>query len=138
MSDQQTDLAQDLNFDDFNLSEAPQTDTAESQNRDGAPRYDLQQDSNAESSLDKMRKMSLFSRIPVTLTLEVASVEISLAELMTVNNDSVIELDKLAGEPLDIKVNGILFGKAEVVVLNDKYGLRIIEFNSKDLGELAR
>lgn len=138
MSDQQTDLAQDLNFDDFNLSEAPQPDTVESQNRDSAPRYDLQQDSNAESPLDKMRKMSLFSRIPVTLTLEVASVEISLAELMTVNNDSVIELDKLAGEPLDIKVNGILFGKAEVVVLNDKYGLRIIEFNSKDLGELAR
>lgn len=138
MSDQQTDLAQDLNFDDFNLSEAPQTDTTESQNRDSAPRYDLQQDSNAESPLDKMRKMSLFSRIPVTLTLEVASVEISLAELMKVNNDSVIELDKLAGEPLDIKVNGILFGKAEVVVLNDKYGLRIIEFNSKDLGELAR
>ena len=138
MSDQQTDLAQDLNFDDFNLSEAPQPDTTESQNRDSAPRYDLPQDSNAESPLDKMRKMSLFSRIPVTLTLEVASVEISLAELMTVNNDSVIELDKLAGEPLDIKVNGILFGKAEVVVLNDKYGLRIIEFNSKDLDELAR
>lgn len=48
----------------------------------------------------------------------------------------MIELDKMAGEPLDIKVNGILFGKAEAVVLNDKYGLRILEFNSKELGEL--
>ena len=104
MSDQQTDLAQDLNFDDFNLSEAPQTDTTESQNRDSAPRYDLQQDSNAESPLDKMRKMSLFSRIPVTLTLEVASVEISLAEL-----------DRLAGEPLDVLVNGTLIAHGEVV-----------------------
>jgi flagellar motor switch protein FliN/FliY len=74
----------------------------------------------------------------VVLTLEVASVNISLADLMTLNNDSVVELDKLAGEPLDIKVNGILFGKAEVVMLNDKYGLRILEFNTKDLGELAR
>lgn len=138
MSDQQTDLAQELNFDDFTLSEAPKSESAENQARENNIRYDLQQDSASESPLDKMRKMSLFSRIPVTLTLEVASVEISLAELMTVNNDSVIELDKLAGEPLDIKVNGILFGKAEVVVLNDKYGLRIIEFNSKDLGELAR
>lgn len=82
------------------------------------------------------RKMSLFSRIPVTLTLEVASAEISLAELMSVDNDSVIELDKLAGDSLDVKINGILFGKAEVVVVNDKYGLRLIEFNNKDLGEL--
>lgn len=86
---------------------------------------------------EKKRNMSLFSRIPVTMTLEVASVEISLAELMSISGDSVIELDKLAGEPLDIKVNGILFGKAEVVVLNDKYGLRIIEFNNKNLGDLT-
>ena len=41
MSDQQTDMAQDINFDDFNLSEAPHPDTAESQNRDSAPRYDF-------------------------------------------------------------------------------------------------
>lgn len=87
---------------------------------------------------EKQRHLSLFSRIPVTLTLEVASVEISLAELINVNNDSVLELDKMAGEPLDVKVNGILLGKAEVVVINDKYGLRIIEFNNKELGELAR
>ena len=87
---------------------------------------------------DRQRHLSLFSRIPVTLTLEVASVEISLAELINVDNDSVIELDKLAGEPLDVKVNGILFGKAEVVVVNDKYGLRIIEFNNKDLSELTQ
>lgn len=86
---------------------------------------------------EKKRNMSLFSRIPVTMTLEVASVEISLAELMSISGDSVIELDKLAGEPLDIKVNGIQFGKAEVVVLNDKYGLRIIDFNNKNLGDLS-
>ncbi|MDZ7277322.1 FliM/FliN family flagellar motor switch protein [Pantoea eucrina] len=86
---------------------------------------------------DAARNLALFSRIPVTLTLEVASVEISLAELIGVGNDSVIELDKLAGEPLDVKVNGILFGKAEVVVLNDKYGLRLIAFNNHDLSELA-
>ncbi len=86
---------------------------------------------------EKKRHFSLFSRIPVNLTLEVASVEISLAELIGVGNNSVLELDKMAGEPLDVRVNGILLGKAEVVVLNDKYGLRIIEFNNKELGELA-
>lgn len=94
-------------------------------------------DPQDEANALKKRQMSLFNRIPVTMTLEVASVEISLAELMAIDGDSIVELDKLAGEPLDIKVNGILFGKAEVVVLNDKYGLRIIEFNNKELGELT-
>lgn len=111
---------------DFTLDDAPAPNTE-------------QVDDAGQSAImrEKQRHLSLFSRIPVTLTLEVASVEISLAELINVNNDSVLELDKMAGEPLDVKVNGILLGKAEVVVLNDKYGLRIIEFNNKELGELA-
>ncbi|HEY1844305.1 MAG TPA: flagellar motor switch protein FliN [Buttiauxella sp.] len=133
MSDLHQELGQELNLDDLNLSDLPREEVVE-----GNIRLDLQPEPPKNPSFDQLRKMSLFSRIPVTLTLEVASIEISLAELMSVNNDSVVELDKLAGEPLDIKVNGILFGKAEVVVLNDKYGLRIIEFNNKDLGELAR
>ncbi|ENY9447446.1 FliM/FliN family flagellar motor switch protein [Enterobacter chengduensis] len=105
---------------------------------EGNIRMDIQAEPESPAAIDDLRKMALFSRIPVTLTLEVASVEVSLAELMTVGHDSVVELDKMAGEPLDIKVNGILFGKAEAVVLNDKYGLRILEFNSKELGELTR
>lgn len=133
MSDLNQEQGLGLNLDDLNLNEGPTDETVE-----GNIRLDIQPEAPKNDALERLRKMSLFSRIPVTLTLEVASVEISLAELMTVNNDSVIELDKLAGEPLDIKVNGISFGKAEVVVLNDKYGLRIIEFNNKDLGELAR
>jgi flagellar motor switch protein FliN len=132
MSDLQHELSQSLDLDDLNLSDMTQEPTVE-----GNIRLDLQSDAR-NAPITDMRKMALFRRIPVTLTLEVASVDISLAELMTVNSDSVIELDKMAGEPLDIKVNGILFGKAEVVVLNDKYGLRIIEFNAKELGELTR
>lgn len=128
MTDHQDDLPQDLDL-NFDLSDTLTPAMPASSPLSGGM---------SESELfEKKRKLSLFSRIPVTLTLEVASVDISLADLMAVNNESVIELDKMAGEPLDIKVNGILFGKAEVVVLNDKYGLRIIEFNNKELGELA-
>ncbi|SEQ91664.1 flagellar motor switch protein FliN/FliY [Rosenbergiella nectarea] len=83
------------------------------------------------------RKRQLFNRIPLTLTLEVASVNVSLAELLAIDNSSVIELNKMAGEPLDLKVNGVLFGKAEVVVVNDKYGLRIIEFTGQSLSDLT-
>lgn len=112
---------------DFTLDDTPAAEAS------------LQDEAGQQAALrEKQRHLSLFSRIPVTLTLEVASVEISLAELINVNHDSVLELEKMAGEPLDVKVNGILLGKAEVVVLNEKYGLRIIEFNNKELGELAR
>ncbi|HIE5390025.1 TPA: FliM/FliN family flagellar motor switch protein [Enterobacter cancerogenus] len=133
MSDLQQDLSQSLDFGDLNLGDVPREETVE-----GNIRMDIQAKPESPAAIDDLRKMALFSRIPVTLTLEVASVEVSLAELMTVGHDSVVELDKMAGEPLDIKVNGILFGKAEAVVLNDKYGLRILEFNSKELGELTR
>ncbi len=73
------------------------------------------------------RDLSFFRHIPVTVTLEVASKEISLGELMKAGAGSVIELDKLNGEPLDVKVNGRLLGHAEVIVTNDKYGLRLID-----------
>lgn len=126
---EQNDLSVDFNLDDIELpdgSSEPEAVGAVAP----AP-------SATHSHAEHLRKMALFSRIPVNLTLEVASVTLSLAELMTISNDSVVELDKIAGEPLDIKVNGILFGKAEVVVLNDKYGLRIIEFSTHDLGKIT-
>lgn len=66
-----------------------------------------------------------------------ASVSVSLAELLAVDKNTVIELNKMAGEPLDLKINGVLFGKAEVVVVNDKYGLRIIEFSGQQLSDLT-
>lgn len=81
--------------------------------------------------------LSFFGKIPVKVTLEVASVEVELRELMEVDTSSVIALDKLAGEPLDVKVNGTLFAKAEVVVLNGNYGLRIIELSDTSLNDLA-
>ncbi|EPF6161505.1 TPA: FliM/FliN family flagellar motor switch protein [Citrobacter sedlakii] len=81
--------------------------------------------------------MALLKRIPVTLTLEVSSVEIMLSDLLNIDDDTVIEMDKLAGEPLDIKVNNILLGKAEVVVVNEKYGLRVLEFNTHDINDLT-
>ncbi|MHA3402353.1 flagellar motor switch protein FliN [Yersinia enterocolitica] len=128
MTDQSIELSNDL---DFNFSEQENEVSA-------SPSVATVVAPIVDNNLhEQQRKISLFSRIPVTLTLEVASVDIPLSELMSVNNDSVIELDKLAGEPLDIKVNGIMFGQAEVVVVNEKYGLRIISFNSQSLGELA-
>jgi flagellar motor switch protein FliN/FliY len=81
--------------------------------------------------------LRFFGKIPVNVTLEVASTQIPLKELMDVDANSVIVLDKLAGEPLDVKVNGALFAKAEVVVMNGNYGLRIVELSGTSLSELS-
>ncbi|MFB0825691.1 flagellar motor switch protein FliN [Chromobacterium violaceum] len=84
------------------------------------------------------RDMTPFLRkIPVKLTLEVGSADISLADLCQISAGSVVELDKLAGEPLDIKVNGTVIGRAEVVVSGDNYGLRVVELNDLQLDSLA-
>lgn len=82
--------------------------------------------------------LSFFGKIPVNVTLEVASAEISLQELMECDTSSVIVLDKVAGEPLDVKVNGTLFAKAEVVVMNGSYGLRIVELSGTSLDALTQ
>ncbi|HEY5602714.1 MAG TPA: flagellar motor switch protein FliN [Gammaproteobacteria bacterium] len=65
--------------------------------------------------------------IPVTLSLEVGKSKISIRELLKLNQGSVVELDRLAGEPLDVLVNGTLIAHAEVVVTNDKYGIRLTD-----------
>ncbi|GEM75185.1 flagellar motor switch protein FliN [Vibrio sagamiensis] len=101
--------AEELNFDDFQLNDLDSEVVA------NKPEKIIQRD------------ISFFKHIPVTVTLEVASKEVSLGELMQAGEGTVIELDKLNGEPLDVKVNGSLMGQAEVVVVNDKYGLRLIE-----------
>lgn len=83
------------------------------------------------------RKLSqMMRKIPVTLTLEVGAARVSLDEVMNIQADSVIPLDTLAGEPLVIKVNGTVIGRAEVVVTGDKYGLKVVDVSGLDLDAL--
>ena len=79
----------------------------------------------------------MMRRIPVTLTLEVGSVRISLQDLMEIGPSSVLPLDSLAGEPLVIKVNGTPIGRAEVVVAGEQYGLKVIDLDGLNLDMLA-
>ena len=65
--------------------------------------------------------------IPVSISMEVGSTEISIRNLLQLNQGSVVELDRLAGEPLDVLVNGTLIAQGEVVVVNDKFGIRLTD-----------
>jgi len=65
--------------------------------------------------------------IPVTLALEIGRAKVSIRNLLSYTQGSVIEMDRLAGEPLDLLVNGTLIAHGEVVVINDKFGVRLTD-----------
>lgn len=65
--------------------------------------------------------------IPVRVAMEVGSTHLSIRELLQLNQGAVVELDRLAGEPLDVLVNGTLIAHGEVVVINDKLGIRLTD-----------
>ena len=65
--------------------------------------------------------------VPVTIAMEIGQTKISIRNLLQLNQGSVIELDRLAGEPLDVLVNGTLIAHGEVVVVNEKFGIRLTD-----------
>lgn len=74
--------------------------------------------------------------IPVTLSMELGRTQINIRNLLQLNQGSVVELDRLAGEPLDVMVNGTLIAHGEVVVVNERFGIRLTDVVS--LGERVR
>lgn len=89
-------------------------------------------ESKVESDInDKSPDLGLILDIPVTLSLELGSTQISIGDLLRLNKGSIVELEKEASEPLDVKVNGTLIAYAEVVVINDRYGIRLIDVVSE-------
>jgi flagellar motor switch protein FliN/FliY len=72
-------------------------------------------------------KLDVILDIPVTLSMEVGNTDIAIRNLLQLSQGSVVELDRVAGEPLDVKVNGTLIAHGEVVVVNDKYGIRLTD-----------
>ena len=65
--------------------------------------------------------------VPVTIAMEIGRTRISIRNLLQLSQGSVVELDRLAGEPLDVYVNGTLVAHGEVVVVNDKFGIRLTD-----------
>ncbi|WP_372739651.1 flagellar motor switch protein FliN [Neptunomonas sp.] len=72
-------------------------------------------------------KLDVILDIPVTLSMEVGNTDISIRSLLQLSQGSVVELDRVAGEPLDVMVNGTLIAHGEVVVVNDRYGIRLTD-----------
>ncbi len=88
-------------------------------------------DEDAPISAEERRKLDAILDIPVTITMEVGRSQITIRNLLQLNQGSVVELDRIAGEPLDVLVNGTLIAHGEVVVVNDKFGIRLTDVISQ-------
>ena len=92
----------------------------------------LEQLADDNFSKDENVNLDVILDIPVTIALEIGRNKISIRNLLKLNQGSVVELDRLAGEPLDVLVNNTLIAHGEVVVVNDKFGIRLTDVVSPE------
>ncbi|WP_422732689.1 flagellar motor switch protein FliN [Methylomarinovum tepidoasis] len=81
----------------------------------------------AQEGSDDNVNLDVILDIPVTISMEIGRTRLSIRNLLQLNQGSVVELDRLAGEPMDVLVNGTLIAHGEVVVVNDKFGIRLTD-----------
>ncbi len=106
---------------------------AESAPAEGAPAQSAQfQELEAEAAVGGSGEVQLDAilDVPVTISMEIGRTHIAIRNLLQLNQGSVVELDRLAGEPMDVLVNGTLIAKGEVVVVNEKFGVRLTDIIS--------
>lgn len=106
---------------------------ASGKEQDGVEPVELEElhDEKKPLSAEEKRKLDTILDIPVTISMEVGRAKISIRNLLQLNQGSVVELERIAGEPLDVLVNGTLIAHGEVVVVNDKFGIRLTDVISQ-------
>jgi flagellar motor switch protein FliN/FliY len=96
---------------------------AQQQQANPAPVAKLDDDSRPRKDVD----LDMVMDIPVTISMEIGRTRINIRNLLQLSQGSVVELDRLAGEPMDVLVNDTLIAHGEVVVVNDKFGIRLTD-----------
>jgi len=89
------------------------------------------EDTGTSMTPDELSRLDSILDIPVTISMEVGRSKINIRNLLQLNQGSVVELERVAGEPLDVLVNGTLIAHGEVVVVNDKFGIRLTDVISQ-------
>ena len=124
-----SDDNEDLGMWDEALDEQAASKAAEAAEAQPVELDELEAD--APMSGEEKRKLDAILDIPVTISMEVGRSNISIRNLLQLNQGSVVELDRVAGEALDVMVNGTLIAHGEVVVVNDKFGIRLTDVISQ-------
>ncbi len=89
-------------------------------------------DSPVADAATQQKNLEMIFDIPVNLTAELGQSVLKIKDMLNLSAGSVVELQKLAGESIDLTVNGVLIGKGDVVVVNENFGLRITEIICKE------
>jgi flagellar motor switch protein FliN/FliY len=87
---------------------------------------DLSSSGEVGASVDEV-ELDVILDVPVTLSLEVGRTSLSIRDLLRLNQGSVVELNRPADQPMDVRVNGTLIARAEIVVVDDMFGIRLID-----------
>ena len=123
------DVDQDSMADEWAAAMEEQAAEEESDKKNN--RVDLEEFESATNSknsdVEGRPDLDVILDIPVNISMEVGRTPITIRNLLQLNQGSVIELDRLAGEPLDVLVNGTLIAHGEVVVVNEKFGIRMTD-----------
>ena len=122
----QDDAPSDPNAD---WEQAAQENNAEAakEQTETAPFQELQKERSKTTDDNEDLNLDVILDVPVTISMEIGHTQINIRNLLQLNQGSVVELDRLAGEPMDVLVNGTLVAHGEVVVVNDKFGIRLTD-----------
>lgn len=112
--------------DNVEAEEDPWAEAMEEQSQAETAGFDsLENDANVTA--DGEVNLDVILDVPVDISMEIGRTKINIRNLLKLNQGSVIELDRLAGEAMDVLINGTLIAHGEVVVVNDKFGIRLTD-----------
>ena len=111
------------------MAEEKNKETVEEENKveEANKSEEVNSDNVEKNERTGLENLKVLENIDVKLTVEVGGAEIKLRELLRINEGSVIELERLAGDPLDILANGTKIAKGEVVMIGERFGIRFTE-----------
>src|SRR5262245_27797787 len=125
----ETEQTEDVSMDDWAaaMGEQATAEAAAAPAPAAQPAQIFEQFGNSPGKTGALQEFDMILDIPVALTVELGRTKISIRNLLQLAHGSVVELDGLAGEPMDVLVNGCLIAQGDVVVVNEKFGIRLTD-----------
>lgn len=127
MSEETDQKEEEVSMDDWAAAMGEQAETEATATPEAKPAQIFEQFGGPGDRAAGLQDFDMILDIPVAMTVELGRTKISIRNLLQLAHGSVVELDGLAGEPMDVLVNGTLIAQGEVVVVNDKFGIRLTD-----------
>lgn len=109
------------------MAEQAEVESVEAKAEGTVPPLDQFESAVKSNQQENPINLEVLMDVPVTLSMEIGRTNLNIRSLLQLNQGSIVELDRLAGEPLDVLVNGTLIARGEVVVINEKFGIRLTD-----------